>query len=80
MRTLHADLEAAQKQIRGIRPYITVTVKDRHAGAVRTHPDLVYDGSETESQHGITVTTANGVILRPRLEAGVIVINRVTDP
>ncbi|MPZ24086.1 MAG: hypothetical protein GEU28_11210 [Dehalococcoidia bacterium] len=80
MRTLHADLEAAQKET-SLKPVVAVTIADRIGGVRRPHPAPLYDGSEPAVRHDLAVTNANGVIIRIRKPAGAAPQwNRVTDP
>ncbi|HET9201147.1 MAG TPA: hypothetical protein VFO84_09285 [Dehalococcoidia bacterium] len=79
MRTLHADLLAAQKQT-SVIPVVSALVRDRHAGVTRAHPQSIYSGLETPDAHDLTVTADNGVVLRARRNAGDLELNTVADP
>jgi hypothetical protein len=79
MRSLHADLTAAQKQTR-VKPVLQVTISDRHAGVRRPHPELLYDGSETLTNNALTVTTLSGHIIRVYHVSGVVKVNVNNNP
>ncbi|MEX2237708.1 MAG: hypothetical protein WEB00_09260 [Dehalococcoidia bacterium] len=81
MRTLHADLLAAQKET-SVVPVLTAVLRDRHAGFTRPHPVSQYSGSEPLGSHDSCITSLGGVILRCRRNTSTnqIETNRVADP
>ena len=78
MRTLHADLTAAQKATNR-RPYLKVVVSDRNAGIRRLRPTLWYTGAEAAGPHAVAVPT-DGSLNRLRIEANTLYRQRVASP
>ncbi len=80
MRTLSASLTAAQKAA-SFRPFMRVKVTDKMADVLRLRFTRLYDGSETDAKHCVTIPI-DGSLLRIRIDpAGPTAqYSRVTSP
>ena len=66
MRTLSSTLLAAQKDPSAV-PFVKVTLTDEIANVVRLRWERLYDGSETDAYHAVTIP-ADGSLLRLRVD------------
>ncbi|MCH7579956.1 MAG: hypothetical protein IIB22_06900, partial [Chloroflexi bacterium] len=66
MRTLSSTLLAAQKDPSSV-PFVKVTITDEIADVLRLRWERLYDGSETDAYHAVTIP-ADGSLLRLRVD------------
>ena len=78
MRSISGALAAAQKAA-GRRPYLLVSVSDRHAGIRRLRWAQWYAGSEPDNGHA-AVVAADGSLTRARFDGTNLSRSRVTTP
>jgi len=78
MRSISGALAAAQKAA-GRRPYLLVSVSDRHAGIRRLRWAQWYAGSEADGGHA-AVVAADGSLTRARFDGTNLSRSRVTTP
>jgi len=78
MRSLHADLSAAQKDTKR-RPYLYVQVQDRLAGVNRLRRTQWYAGAEADNGHA-AIVAADGSLIRARFDGTTLYRSRVTNP
>ncbi|MDP2935049.1 MAG: hypothetical protein Q8O86_01005, partial [Dehalococcoidia bacterium] len=78
MRTLSAALTAAQKSA-SAAPYVRVRAIRKIGGVGRLDWERLYTGAEAEVSHGAT-QPADGSLLRIRVNAGQVQIQRTTSP
>ena len=78
MRSISGNLAAAQKaSVR--RPYLLVSVSDRHAGIRRLRWAQWYAGAEPDNGHA-AVVAADGSLIRARFDGTTLYRSRVTTP
>jgi len=78
MRSISGTLAAAQKA-RVRRPYLLVSVSDRHAGIRRLRWTQWYAGTEADGGHA-AVVAADGSLTRARFDGTTLSRSRVTTP
>jgi len=78
MRSLSAELLAAQKA-RVRKPYLLVSVSDRHAGIRRLRWQQWYAGGEADGGHA-AIVAADGSLTRARFDGTNLSRSRVTTP
>lgn len=79
MRTLHADLTAAQRSRGPRRPYHKVVVQDRFGGIRRLRPETWYSGAEAAGPHAAACPSDDS-LNRLRIDGTTLYRQRVTSP
>ena len=78
MRSIHADLSAAQKATNRV-PYLYAVVKDRLAGINRLRRTQWYAGAEADKGHA-AIVAGDGSLIRARFDGLTLYRSRVTTP